>query len=211
MPKLKDVQAGTAPAAAAPATAPRLSAQPPDIPRRDSSGTGVHVIGIDPGGKDKDDKAGHVGVTFARRNTDISNTGAGWDIMHICELTPPVFVQWFTLVLGMDLVDEIVCESFSIKKETANFLIGSELPTAQLIGYIRFSMQQHARAGGKTQLTMQQPGDRYVADGLLKAQGLTYRSPKTPDHARSSEMHLWTWLFRQGLVLGSDGAPVVLR
>lgn len=190
----------------------RLSREFPDIPERPSEHR-AYLLGVDPGGgKDKDGEIGHVGLTLAAMDRALPN---GFQVFHCWEATPEDFIPWFTLTAGLDMLDHVILERFKLQKEKALSLSGSEFEVVQLIGWIKITITQlnaDPTAARGIGLTLQLPDERLGPVGkLMEKASMVHVSPKSPDHARSSEDHLMTYAFRSGLILDSSGAPIVLR
>lgn len=135
----------------------------------------------------------------------------GWRVYDVAELTPWEFVLF--LRENLHLLDWITCEKFTLYPHLAKEQIGSEMPTSKLIGWIEFSVrlwnEQWTKdpgtpAAGRPEIQF----DSYPANihkgtyAVLAHAGIDFISPKTPDHARSAELHLWHSLIRAGLVDG---------
>lgn len=174
------------------------------------------VIGFDPGGSDAGDDKGHVGVTLACRNfVDITPNASrptwelrspGWRVYDTFEMNPDEFIRWFAKnAAGIDC---IYGEMFRLDKERAHKLIGSAMPTSQLIGWVRMHCMlfaQHIEVYWQPNTVLTGP-----TSALLRDAGIRPVSPpgknaarySTGDHQRSSELHFWHGLIRAGLVDG---------
>lgn len=174
------------------------------------------VMGFDPGGKDDDDTQGHVGVTLACRNfvdttPDQSQPtwqlqAPGWRVYDTFEMNPDEFIRWFAKnAAGIDC---IYGEMFRLEKKRAMTLVGSTMPTSQLIGWVRMHCMlfaQHIEVYWQPNTVLTGP-----TSALLRDNGIRPVSPKgksaakfsTGDHQRSSELHFWHGLIRSGVVDG---------
>lgn len=175
------------------------------------------VLAVDPGGE-------HVGVVVGSRylveDQALDHPEApviwtvqapGWRVYDYAEMTPAEFVRWFRPRIQM--FDFITCEKFQLYPDKAKTLIGSEMPTSKLIGWLEFTLQVW-----NEELT-KDPGSRAVGYpeieyvsymkeihkgtlGVLRHTGIELVTPASPDHARSAEIHFWHALIRAGLVPG---------
>jgi hypothetical protein len=138
-------------------------------------------------------------------------TGFGWFVSDVAELTPWEFVQFFRA--NIHEFDLVTVEKFTLYKSLALEQVGSEMPTSKLIGWIEFSIKlwneqwtkdPSAPAAGRPEIQYESyPAS--IQDGtaaVMTKKGIPFRSPKTPDHARSAELHFWHTLIRAGLVEG---------
>lgn len=176
--------------------------------------TDAVIMGFDPGGKDGDDTGGHVGVTLACKSlapdTDHPGTwypqAPGWRVYDTFEMNPDEFVRWFAVnSVGIDC---IYGEMFRPDKQRAYALVGSTMPTSQLIGWVRIHcllFAPHIDVNWQSNMVLKGP-----TAAILREKGVRPVSPKGPDktrystgdHQRSSELHLWHGLIRAGLVDG---------
>jgi hypothetical protein len=171
------------------------------------------VMGFDPGGKDGDDSAGHVGVALACKYFTETPEGwviqePGWRVYDTFEMGPDEFIRWYPQnAAGIDV---IFGEMFRLDKERAYKLLGSTMPTSQLIGFVRmYSMAfaPHIDVHWQSNMVLTGP-----TPSLLRERGIRPVSPpgknaarhSTGDHQRSAELHLWHGLIRAGLVEGID-------
>lgn len=172
------------------------------------------IMGLDPGGKEGDDKGGHVGVALACRSyvADPAAPGGwslqspGWRVYDTFEMSPDEFIRWF--VTNTSAIDLIFGEMFRLDKERAYTLIGSSMPTSQLIGWVRMHCMLYAptiQVNWQSNMVLKGP-----TAAILREKGIKPVSPpgknaarfSTGDHQRSSELHLWHGLMRAGLVEG---------
>lgn len=172
------------------------------------------AMGFDPGGKDGDDSKGHVGVTLACKNLvqDPNHPGTwhsqapGWRVYDTFEMNPDEFLHWF--VMNATGIDVIFGEMFRLDKKRAYTLIGSTMPTSQLIGWVRrhcklfaphidVNWQPNTVLTGPITALLRETGIRPVSPS-----GANQARHSTGDHQRSSELHLWHGLIRAGLVDG---------
>lgn len=211
MPKLnaaRDLSAAKTGASMVDAKPDRLSRTPPELSAPNEHR--AYLLGIDPGGgADKNGEIGHVGLTVAAMDRALPN---GFKVLHCWEMTPEEFVPWFTVAAGMGVISHIVLERFKLRKDMAMSMVGSEFEVVQLIGWIDITVQQLNADKMGIGITRQLPGDRLgPVNKLMELAGMVHVSPKSPDHARSSEDHLMTYAFRSGLVLDDNARPIVLR
>lgn len=200
----------------------RLSREAPGPEQFHQSEHRLHVLGIDPGGKEEvAGEGGHMGLTLAAIDRALPN---GFKVQHSWEMKPAEFVPWFTIVTGMGLIDQVVLERFKLLKEFALSLVGSEFETVQMIGWITITVNQlskqpeedmsgiEGRLSSGIGLARQLPSERFGPyPALMRKAGMGYVSPLSPDHARSSEDHLISWAFRNGIILDVNGKPFEIR
>jgi hypothetical protein len=169
------------------------------------------IMGFDPGGSDKKDETGHVGVTLGCRNyVDTGDTyelqWPGWRVYDTFEMDPDEFIRWFAR--NTSGIDGIYGEMYRLDKEKAYTQIGSSMPTSQLIGWVRMHCMLYAPHID----VVWQPNTVLTGpiSGLLRENKIRPVSPSganaargsTGDHQRSSELHWWHGLVRGGLVEG---------
>lgn len=164
----------------------------------------VVVMGLDPGDE-------HVGITLGCKHyTEVNGTleiaEPGWRVYETAEMNQDEFVRWFASnAAGIDV---IYGEMFYLDKERAYALIGSTLPTSQLIGWVRrhcLVYAPHIEVNWQSNMVLTGP-----TAALLRKAGIRPVSPpgknaakgSTGDHQRSSELHFWYGLIRAGLVPG---------
>jgi hypothetical protein len=172
------------------------------------------VMGFDPGGKEGNDTGGHVGVTLACKYYYENDQGGwelaypGWRVYDTFEMNPDEFIRWFAM--NATGIDAIFGEMFRLDKERAYTLIGSTMPTSQLIGWTRMHCMlyaPHIDVNWQSNMVLKGP-----TASILREKGIKPVSPpgknaarhSTGDHQRSSELHLWHGLIRAGLVEGFD-------
>ncbi|AWY07446.1 hypothetical protein SEA_UNTPL_46 [Streptomyces phage UNTPL] len=145
------------------------------------------------------------------RSPDWKLQAPGWRVYDVAELTPWEFVLF--LRENLHLLDWITCEKFTLYPHLAKEQIGSEMPTSKLIGWIEFSVRlwneqwtkdPSTPAAGRPEVYYESyPANIHKGTyAVLAHAGIDFISPKTPDHARSAELHLWHSLIRAGLVEG---------
>lgn len=172
------------------------------------SNADVRILGVDPGER-------HVGVAWGCRYCDDDGNPIppGWRVVETEEMTPEVFVRWFWL--NFREFDIITAENYRIYANQAAKHVGRQVDTARLLGFMDYSIQMHnwtlelAREAGDQDIrhreiqwdsNMKQSTDAIPA--LMKHMGVKPVSPKSPDHQRSAEKHLWRTLVKQGLING---------
>lgn len=179
----------------------------PDVlPRR--SAEDIVVLAVDPGEE-------HVGVAVGRRDLEYAPGGPrpkgfGWFVSDVAELNPWEFVQFFRD--NIDGIDLLSVEKYTLYPHLAKEQIGSEMPTSKLIGWIEFTVRlwnesftkEHTPAHGMPEIQYESyPANIHKGtEAVMKNKGIPFVSPKTPDHARSAELHFWHTLIRAGLVEG---------
>lgn len=199
-----------------PQVAPTAQGRPTPIVYPRVSEDDAVIMGFDPGGKDGDDQAGHVGVTLACRylydDPSAPNGWAlqspGWRVYDTFEMSPDEFIRWFAQ--NTTAIDCIYGEMFRLDKQRAHAQIGSMMPTSQLIGWVRMHCllyAPHLEVNWQSNMVLKGP-----TAAILREKGIRPVSPSgknasrfsTGDHQRSAELHLWHGLIRAGLVEGID-------
>ena len=174
-----------------------LRAKPWVFPRTDDDD--VTILSVDPG-------TTHVGITVGHRDTSREH---GWAVYCVAEMLPDEFVDWLYPRLGM--FDVIGCEDFVVYASKAKELIGSRLETVRLLGFLEFTVKQwnkvpHEAApevpAREIQWFSHMAQIHKGTEAVMLHAGIPFVSPKTPDHARSAELHFWHFLIRNGLVPG---------
>lgn len=197
MPKLAD-------APKAPTTTPAAE-KSPRLPntitvRGRANEDDVAVLAVDPGEH-------HVGVVLGYR----ANNAFGWEITSFAEMQPWEFIVFFKD--NLPYFDWITCEKFTLYPSLAREQTGSEMPTSKLIGFIEFTIRMWnecfvpSKGGQAHGLTSVEYSSHPAAiqqgtAAVMKHKGIPHVTPKTPDHARSAELHFWHMLIRAGLVSG---------
>lgn len=179
------------------------------------------ILAVDPGDE-------HVGVAYGCRYlVDRSDEdrdepplsgwytkAPGWRVVDTAEMTPYDFAVWYEEQLWNGRLDIVTVEKWSLYETMARKLIGSEMMTSQLIGFLRIETRMFNEAAGvrrpwhahsavqweQNPASIQQP-----TKAVLKRLGIRPVSPANPDHQRSAELHLWHTLIRHGLVEGVRG------
>lgn len=194
-----------------PQAAPALTGRPVPIVYPRINKDDVVVMGFDPGGSDEGDDKGHVGVTLACRYFHDTEDGwalakPGWRVYDTFEMSPDEFAPWF--IANVSGIDVIYGEMFRLERKRAMAMVGSPMPTSQLIGFVRIYCllyAQHVEVNWQSNMVLTGP-----TPALLRENGIRPLSPpganaakhSTGDHQRSSELHLWHGLLRAGLVDG---------
>lgn len=131
------------------------------------------LLSVDPGGE-------HVGVAqFVR------HPSGGWVCVEALEVTPAEFVQ---LLHRSNLKHTtVVVETFRLYPDKAMAQVGSEVPTAELIGYIKWSLKTR----GLPDPVMQPAAIKRPTEGLMKVKGLKHRAvvERQGGHAKDAETH----------------------
>jgi hypothetical protein len=169
------------------------------------------AMGLDPGGKDGDPEGGHIGVTLGCR--DLTETpegwvvqGRGWRVYETFEMNPEEFIRWFAM--NTPGIDVIYGEMFRPDKKRAHLLVGSSMPTSQLIGWVRMHCilyAPHIQVNWQPNTVLTGPTSAILRDHGIKPvspPGKNAARHSTGDHQRSSELHFWHGLIRAGLVEG---------
>lgn len=152
---------------------------------RESHGLGLNarMVAVDPGGE-------HVGVAAFNQDND-----GAWECVWAGEYEPQEFEDWLSEALYRGQIDILVVEEFRLFPEKAAQQTGSDMPTSQLIGAIRYIWRATLKRGWPkepTELHMQPPSIKIPTRSKLKNSGVTSMSKflKIPlDHAADAELH----------------------
>lgn len=165
---------------------------------------GMNVLAVDPGDE-------RVGVAIGQQE------GGTAALMYTTIMDPKQFRGWFRSSIGC--WDIVSCERWALRADMAKTLIGSEMPTVQLIGWLRMTVEdwnevytkRPGPANGclEIQWDSNPPTVHKGTYSVLKARGLGPVSPGKPtgmgstthtNDALSAELHWWFTLMRLGLV-----------
>lgn len=147
------------------------------------------LVAIDPGGE-------HVGV---------AGFGYGQDEGAVCiraiELAPVDTEELIWAMCVNSAIDALVIESWRLFPDMAPKLAGSDMPTSQLIGSLRFIARRFA-----VPVTLQDPVIKVPMAHLLRAAEIPLRSVKEGKggHAKDAELHGWRYLVSSGQTGRSD-------
>lgn len=108
---------------------------------------------------------------------------------HLEELTPDECIKQLEFLEGQEA---IVLEDWRLYADKANTMIGSDMPTCQLIGVIKYLAKQRG-----IPILMQGAGLRKPIEGVLRNKGIQLYSRKLQlsDHVQDAELHGWTFLW----------------
>lgn len=140
----------------------------------------------------------------------------GWRVYATAEMTPDQAADWFDDHLFHGRFDIVTVERWTMYEDKKNVLVGSEMMTSQLIGYLRHETRQfnQAVASGKkpwneyaqVQWEQNPAAIQTPTKGVLKRLGIKSRAKADHHHnALSAELHLWHTLIRHGMVEGVRG------
>jgi hypothetical protein len=132
------------------------------------------VIAIDPGDV-------HCGMALG-----IVSTNGQFSCVRAWEATPD---ECADEVAGWLLAGElaaVVVERFSLYADKAATQVGSTMPTAELIGILKYLV----RVAGNASLVLQGADIKKSMRSQLKARGIKLL-PAEADHARDAQLHLW--------------------
>jgi hypothetical protein len=148
------------------------------------------ILAIDPGGE-------HVGwAVFAR-------FGLGWRCVEAVEVTPEQAFDRYVIGTFEREWDVCIVETWRLFPEMALTLIGSDMPTSQLIGAFthvhRHALRKAAdeRSVGPA-LVWQDPTIKETTFNLLKKRGVPSRAvrDKHGGHAKDAECHGWHFIMK---------------
>lgn len=146
----------------------------------------LHMVAVDPGGE-------HVGVAAFGKDDD------GWECVWAGEMTPLEFEDWLSEQYATGRIDILVYESWKLFPDKAKQQTGSDMPTSQLIGVIKYIHRACKSSkvrfpGPDAQIFVQDPSIKIPTRSLLKARGMLSMAKflKIPlDHAADAELHGW--------------------
>lgn len=142
-------------------------------------GKPVRLIGIDPG-------VSTGWATGTLQNGSLAIDKDGWDPWR-------VFAMRFhdrMLNFEEEGFDVVVVEDWRLTKKGKDVLVGSDLPSSQVLGCTRLGYDLARRAGHHPRLVLQQPSTKAVVNGWMGA--VVGWLPESPvDHNRDAIRHLW--------------------
>jgi hypothetical protein len=145
-----------------------------------------NLTSVDPGGE-------HVGVAQFAQAEDLS-----WQCIWAGEMTPLQFEDWLSEQMILGQIDTLVIEEWVLFPDKAMQQVGSDMPTSQLIGVIRYIHRMTHSIAARwpdlepVQLVFQPPTIKIPTRSLLRTRGLTSMAKylKIPkDHAADAELH----------------------
>lgn len=147
------------------------------------------VLGIDPGGV-------HVGMAWGVLSpgiTDALDPRRGFRIVRTAELTPLDAVITVNKQLTNRMLDLVAVEEYRLYPNKIREQTGSDMPTSQLIGWIRFHHQLLTRRGERSELVLQPASIKQPVRALLRRHqvGSVARQQHTGGHAQDAELHAW--------------------
>lgn len=145
----------------------------------------LNLVAVDPGGE-------HVGVSAFAQAPDDS-----WQCIWAGEMTPLQFEDWLSEKAITAEIDILVVEEFRLFPDKAMEQTGSDMPTSQLIGVIKYIHRMTATIaarwpGPAMELHFQAPTIKTPTRSILRNRKLTSMAKflKIPaDHAADSELH----------------------
>ena len=141
------------------------------------------ICAVDPGGE-------HVGVAIFARGAD-----SNWRCQRAAEYTPADFEDWFSQEITYGEFRVVVVEEFRLYPDKARAQTGSTMPTAELIGVIKYVVRMF---GGDTKLVLQPAAIKVPTRSLLREHGIksVAKKLKAGGHAADAELHGWCYLLR---------------
>lgn len=144
------------------------------------------MVAVDPGEV-------HVGVAVFGHNIK------GWESLWVCEMGPIEFEDWYSAHSIHGEIDTTVVEEWRLFPSTSGTQHGSDMPTSQLIGAIKYIHRntQHIPTrdfGRETapQLVMQSTKIKKPIRALLRSRGIVSVAKVmgvTGDHVLDAELH----------------------
>lgn len=134
------------------------------------------ILAVDPGGS-------HVGVAIFR----------GERCIDAFEVTPDELVnELFWRGTTLRHTETIVCEEFRLRRSAALSLVGSTLPTVELIGVLRHYCRVYGIAFVTQPATIKRPTAAQLRHRGVESLALRRRAG---GHARDAELHGYRYLF----------------
>lgn len=150
------------------------------------------AVSVDPGGE-------HVGVAWWVNLEPPSDevAGSGWYCKWAREMTPDEFMGFLARELLSGTIDIVIYESFRLMADRAMQQVGSDMPTSQLIGVIKWLAGGLAQAKARwpapeVELYEQAPSIKKPTDSIRRSKGLGFQAKRDGvpgDHATDAELH----------------------
>lgn len=141
---------------------------------------GKMLLAVDPGDE-------HVGVAWFDKQE------GGWGCVLVQEMTPAEFRQYLGPALNSGVFGTLVVESWSLRRDMAVKLIGSEMETSQMIGMIKYAAWVAVSAFHvPLKLHFQSPKDKAPTFAITARKGYVSTADrlKVPaQHVRDAEIH----------------------
>lgn len=144
------------------------------------------VVAIDPGDV-------HCGMALG-----IVSTSGQFQCVRAWEATPDECADEVAGWLLAGELQAVVVERFSLYADKAATQTGSTMPTAELVGVLKYLV----RVAGGALLAVQGADIKKSMRAQLKARGVALL-PAEADHARDAQLHLWHWAGRNLLGWGA--------
>lgn len=156
---------------------------------RVKDGTQMGVIAIDPGDV-------HCGMALG-----ITKEGDGereFEVVKAWETDPDDCADYVASWLLSGELEALVIEKFNLYADKAEAQVGSDFPTVQLIGVLKYLVRVHnldAEKNGRrcAKLAMYGADTKKSMRNQLRARGIKLL-PAEADHARDAQLHLWHWV-----------------
>jgi len=151
-----------------------------------TGGHGGMILAVDPGDE-------HVGVAWFDKQEK------GWACVLVLEMTPDDFDQYLEQALHSGIFRYFVYESWSLRRDMAVKMIGSEFETCQMIGMIKYVVKKvnasahiNPNMDREIELIVQSPKVKKATFAITAKKG--YQSTadrlKVPaQHVRDAEIH----------------------
>lgn len=146
------------------------------------------LVAVDPGGV-------HVGVTqYSARVDRYSNPDNAWTCDWSREMHPQEFEDFLSEQMILGQIDILVVEEWVLFGDLAAEQTGSDMPTSQLIGVIKYihRMTRAQWPGGSCDLIFQPPTIKIPTRSLLrsrKVKSWAKAHKVTGDHVLDAELH----------------------
>jgi len=149
----------------------------------EKSTAGMAVIAIDPGDV-------HCGMALG-----ITGTNGQFACIKAWEATPDECADYVAGWLLSGELEALVIEKFNLYADKAKEQIGSEFPTVQLIGVLRYlvrvaGLEADKQGRYRARLAMYGADTKKSLRAQLQARKIALL-PAEADHARDAQLHLW--------------------
>lgn len=150
------------------------------------------LVSVDPGGA-------HVGVCCFGRDE-----AGKWACFWAAEMTPLQFEDWLSEQMVYSTIDILVVEQFTLYPDKAMAQTGSDMPTSQLIGVIKYIHRHMAGVAARwprpdVELVLQPASIQKPTLGILKRRKVqsTAKKMRAGEHALSAELHGYYYILEQ--------------
>jgi len=153
------------------------------------------IVSVDPG-------EAHVGMAVG---VGLGFTSEHDELAMSFETTPAIALRALHTAITCGWIDVLVIEDFRLQPDKAMAQTGSDMPTSQMIGALKWMLIHNAIQTDRMnlpKLIMQPPSLKKTTASVLKHYGIR-AATRGSDHARDAELHWWYLLLSErGLMPG---------